>query len=67
MSIALLMMIKDEFKAVKNIINAVSDVCEEKIIVFFSSLEFLISSIIALEVITSRPVVGSSNTIISGS
>lgn len=33
MSIALLMMIKDEFKAVKNIINAVSDVCEEKIIV----------------------------------
>ena len=33
MSIALLMMIKDEFKEAKNIIKAVSGVCEEKIIV----------------------------------
>ena len=33
MSIALLMMIKDEFKAAKNIIKAVDGVCEEKIIV----------------------------------
>ena len=33
MSIALLMMIKDEFKAAKNIIKAVEDVCEDKIIV----------------------------------
>ena len=33
MSIALLIMIKDEFKAVKNIINSIGNVCEEKIIV----------------------------------
>tara|TARA_R110000765_G_scaffold33502_4_gene76713 strand:- start:35 stop:814 length:780 start_codon:yes stop_codon:yes gene_type:complete len=33
MSIALLMMIKDEFKPVKDIIKAVDGVCEEKIIV----------------------------------
>ena len=33
MSIALLMMIKDEFKSAKNIIKAVEGVCDEKIIV----------------------------------
>ena len=33
MSIALLMMIKDEFKSAKNIIKAVESVCDEKIIV----------------------------------
>ena len=33
MSIVLLMMIKDEFKAAKNIIKTVEDVCEDKIIV----------------------------------
>jgi len=33
MSIALLMMIKDEFTDTKNIINSVGDVCKEKIIV----------------------------------
>ena len=33
MSIALLMMVKDEFKSAKNIIKAVESVCDEKIIV----------------------------------
>ena len=33
MSIALLMMIKDEFKPVKDIIKAVESICDEKIIV----------------------------------
>ena len=32
MSIALLMMIKDEFKSAKNIIKAIEGVCDEKII-----------------------------------
>ena len=33
MSIALLLMIKDEFNSAKNIIKAVESICEEKIIV----------------------------------
>ena len=33
MSIALLMMIKDEFKSAKNIVKSIEDVCDEKIIV----------------------------------
>ena len=33
MSIALLLMIKDEFNSAKNIIKAVEGICEEKIIV----------------------------------
>ena len=33
MSIALLMMIKDEFKSAKNIINSVEGICDEKVIV----------------------------------
>ena len=37
MSIALLMMIKDEFKSAKNIINSVEGVCDEKVIVVTGS------------------------------
>ena len=39
MSIALLMMIKDEFKSAKNIIKAVESVCDEKIILMLLLLK----------------------------